>query len=137
MLCAGYRSAAVPPGGFAPPPPIRNDAHVRCSADAQTAAGIRVRASRSTLPMASLVMPVRADLHPSIGSPVVADTLTHEVPTDPDMAAAVPTPEPRRPDKSGSRRRYDLDLRWRRRNVDVDDDRSIAGARSRHGGRGH
>jgi len=82
--------------------------------------------------MASLEVPMRASLYPRLGNPVVADTLMHPAPTDPDMVATVPTPISRRPDKTRSRRGHDLDLRWRRRDVNVDDDGSIAGARSRH-----
>lgn len=68
----------------------------------------------SALPVATLMVPMRTALIPTIGNPVVATTLVDIVARSPDVSAIAPLPESRRPHESDARFRDGLDADRRR-----------------------
>ena len=90
-------------------------------------------ASRSTLPMARCVAPVRPHRHPAVGHPVKTRPRRHPAARHPDMGPALPLPESRCPDEADARRRERLDAHRRRCHIDGHTDRREA--RDRRGER--
>src|SRR5260370_16461343 len=68
--------------------------------------------------------PARADVGPVVGDPMVAGALAHPVAVDPDVVVTAPAPVSRDPDIAVARRRNGDHARRRRRDPDLNSDRS-------------
>jgi hypothetical protein len=91
--------------------------------------------SSSAVPMSASVVPVRSGLHPLVGDPTVARSLSDPVPVHPGVRVTTPAPIARGPNIVSARPwdHFDTRSRWCYIDVDVDCSRTECRCRNRAG----